>query len=435
MYSFLLFVWVIACTASLVHLECAQNWMSSSAIIGENKSRIQKRSVLTPARESCLKPHVPIQFWEEAEDNLMTCEEDIDFDEDIIFPNSPLGCYVQGLENSEATNLYDECFSVKNNSQECTEKNTQLTNSLSHNTINVLVLLKKSIRLIQEAELIARGFTAASVTGVVEHIELSATLPMNSCCRQYAELRKRLFSWMKDIFIKYKVRTEIILQNISLDPVVDSPVCLASLSINEFGGLLNLDLDSSELLKITDNFSISSLKTMYHLMEMQISEFFKYLIIISSLVTENRPKDWKQISYARCLKCNAIALSKDMSRFSESLKYTYYYYQSIEATYTENNDVHYPNKQKVVKSSLKVAIHNMSLHLKAALLHSIQIENNLDSEIYVETNLKSIETLQALLKIVKSEVSAFEDNFKESNKIVDNLLNPEKPSTEDVCQP
>ncbi|GBN28826.1 Vezatin [Araneus ventricosus] len=510
----------------------------------------------------------------------MACEADTDFDEDVILPNSPLGCYVQGLQHSEVNNLFDECFSSQDSIQECSDKMKFLpddenkpflsfkeylldvyracfrfsssflalpvylmielsdmkhcfsvikkyklliyedevflkswsseflnydvkglskykrkcvqwmllfisiltsiamyyilidfslfsvliqglcvllflfvilsilfcsvlsiefalcfhVDSLSHHTSNILVLIKKSIRLIQEAELIARGFTAASVTGAAEHIELSSRLPINSCCRQYSELRKRLFSWMKNIFMKYKIKTSLVLQKISLDPVVDFPVCLASLNIEEFGGLLNFDIDSPELVKVTDNFSISSLKTMFHLMEMQISEFFKYLIVISSLATDNRPKEWKQVSYARCLKSNVITLSKDMSFFSESIKYAYYYYQSLEAVYVDDHDTRH-SEPKMDKSSLKIAVHNMTLHLKAALLQLIQIENDLDLAIILEKKTENVESLRSALKIIKSEVSAFEDNFNESHKILNDLLNPDQSVATDVILP
>ncbi|XP_055925587.1 vezatin-like isoform X1 [Argiope bruennichi] len=509
----------------------------------------------------------------------MACEEDVDFDEDIIFPNSPLGCYVQGLQNSEV-NLFDECFTSPESMQECCDKSKLLldnennqrlsftehvlalynicfrftssflalpiyfmielsdikhcfniikkyklliyedevflkswsseyvkygdkglsdykskclkwvliflsfltsiamyyilmyyssyssfiqvlciflflfiilsmlfcsvlsiefalcfhVDSLSHHSSDILVLIKKCIRLIQEAELIARGFTAASVTGAAEHIELSSRLPINSCCRQYSELRKRLFSWMKNIFMKYKTKTSVVQQKISLEPVIDFPVCLASLNIEEFGGLLNFDIDSSELAEVTDNFSISSLKTMYHLMEMQISEFFKYLIITASLAANSQPKDWKQVSYVQCLKSSVITLSKDISIFSKNIKHAYYYYQSIEASYIEDRDIHH-SEPKMDKSNLKITVHNMTLHLKAALLQLIQIENNLDFANFMEKKTENAEMLRSALKIIQSEVSAFEDNVNESHKILNDLLNPDQTTSTNVILP
>ncbi|GFR33928.1 vezatin [Trichonephila clavata] len=444
----------------------------------------------------------------------MECEEDTDFDEDVILPNSPLDCYVRDLECFKNSNVYEECFSnltentkiLKLTKKERSEDSSSdkssskslfqwackislyvlspivavsiyllLEFSCFHKSLNIVQkfkllsqedeeflvtfkseskrirkknlsdfvimhlkylplmflfikytskvfsLCKKSIKLIQEVELIARGFTTASVTGAAERIELSSTLPVNSCYRQYSTFRKHLFSWMKDVFIKYRYRTTVILNKIPFDPVCDFPVCLAALKIEEFGGLLNYDLNSPELMEVTDNFSISSLKTMYHLMEMQVSEFFKYFVF-ATIVIDNSPKHWKHIGYARNLQSTVDALSKEMLVLSKNVENTYEFYLCIETTYLDNKRKSYPTEPKTITSALEIITHNINLRLKSSLLSSIEMEKCLSFEKCINSQ-KYVKEIQYYLGLIKSQVSNIDDDFNELDKILNTFVN------------
>ncbi|GFV97479.1 vezatin [Trichonephila clavipes] len=496
----------------------------------------------------------------------MECEEDTDFDEDVILPNSPLDCYVQGLECFKNSSVYEECFSKQTENtktlqpieKEKSENSSSdkfsskslfqwafkinlrvlspivalsiyllLEFSCFHKSLNIvqkfkllsqedeeflvtfkseskrirkkklsdivimhlkyvpLMLLfisllflyilfyseysvlmdvlfikfyicgffwlticciifthfavcyyvhflleytskifslcKKSIKLIQEVELIARGFTTASITGAAERIELSSALPVNSCYRQYSTFRKHLFSWMKDVFKKYRYRTTVILNKIPFDPGCDFPVCLAALKMEEFGGLLNYDLNSPELMEITDNFSISTLKTMYHLMEMQASEFFKYFVF-ATIVIDNSPKHWKHIGYARNLQSTVDALSKEMLALSKNVENTYEFYLCIETTYLDNKRKRYPTEPKTVTSALEIIAHNINLRLKSSLLSSIEMEKCLNFEKCIDPQ-KCIKEIQYYLGLIKSQVSNIDDDFNELDKVLNTFVN------------
>lgn len=309
-------------------------------------------------------------------------------------------------------------------------------------TKRAIALIKGSgIRLIQEAELIARGFTSASVLGVAEHIELSFTLPINPSSRQYSELRKSIFNWLRTVFIDYKTLTLNLIQNIPVEKTFSTPNCLASLNIDEFGGFLNHDLDSSEISDVTDNFSIQSLKTLHYLAKMQISEFFK-LISIRLYVINNKEtvNCWKLIEDIHWLVLQTHHVERKMSLMFDKVYDTCKYYTSIEASLVTKKEVQSCFKTKSPKSDLKICLHNMSLHLKAALLRLIEIENQFDnsdsnqvdanSKLDMETDSdefkKHVLNLLPLLNIAKSEVNAFDECFDKFTKNVDTLLNFEK---------
>ncbi|XP_076332226.1 vezatin-like [Tachypleus tridentatus] len=80
-------------------------------------------------------------------------------------------------------------------------------NKLISSTNQTNELLKKCILIVQEAELIARGFTLASVTIPASRLETSKALPLTRPQRQCPELRKSVFHWAKSLFQSFKMAT------------------------------------------------------------------------------------------------------------------------------------------------------------------------------------------------------------------------------------
>ncbi|KAG8190218.1 hypothetical protein JTE90_011939 [Oedothorax gibbosus] len=241
------------------------------------------------------------------------------------------------------------------------------------------------------------------------------------------------------------------MQNIHVEKTFSSPNCLATLNIGEFGGLLNHELDSSEILDVTDNFSIQSLKTMHYLAKLQISEFFKQISIRLYIINNKESINcWKLIADIQWLVSQTQHVDEKMTLMFDEIYDTCKYYKSIEASYVTQKEVQSCLKAKCPKSDLKVILHNMSLHLKAALLRLIEIENHFDDQSESCHLISKIDTDQAdanskllmktdseefknlllkllpLLNIAKSEVNAFEECFDKFTKDVDPLLNPEK---------
>ncbi|XP_035230283.1 vezatin-like [Stegodyphus dumicola] len=295
-----------------------------------------------------------------------------------------------------------------------------------NNMQSMTCVIKKSIRLIQEAELIARGFTSASVTAVAERIETASGLPIACPNRQYPELRKCIFTWNKTLFMYHRSATLKILQTVPLGQYFDfSSHAVAMLDLKEFGELLKYDVNSvdqlEELEKVSSGFSITSLKTIYQLMELQMSEFFKYLYLsMSCLISSNHIN---HLCYLMRLKSTLSTLQKEMTFLLNETHSVYRYYRSM-ATDTVENNLQLSSR----KSHLEVAVHNMSLHLKAALVRLLQAEDHLsktykehgDCDSLISNN--SLRLVHSVLKEVKLEVSAYEVIFVECTDYINKLI-------------
>ncbi|XP_071039746.1 vezatin isoform X1 [Parasteatoda tepidariorum] len=311
--------------------------------------------------------------------------------------------------------------------------------NLSRNMHNLYSVVKKCIRLIQESELIARGFTAASVCSLAERLELSSNLPIASTQRQYIELRKYVFSWLKDILMQYRYATSTLIDRVSPDLEFDfTSNYLAKLNIKEFGLILQYDTNSDteleELKIVTDNFSIMSLKTMFDLMEIQVSEFFKCLYLSSTIHTERRSKSYGLLQTVESSerRTDVTVLNKNMKILLDKIEEKYKYYRCFEVM-----NVSVPKKNNSSgESGLLLTIHNMSLHLKSALSRLIEIEDRFGDKCLIFENSKNksvVKEINSLLQIVKSETSAFEDCFSKCNELVTEIIDDKvKKSLDDA---
>lgn len=307
-----------------------------------------------------------------------------------------------------------------------------------HTTGCILVMIRKCIRLIQEAELIARGFTSASVPGIVERLELSTGLPITAPQRQYPELRKCVFMWTQEMFTLYKKSTRNLIETKTFGPVLDfSSQSFAMLDLKEFGSLLkydiNFDSDLHELLKITDNLSISSLKTMYLLLELQVSEFYKYLYLIASFLISDDSLFYckKKINFFHSLNFFINDLqNRDACLWKISCE-THKYYRSIESiSDAEDKIVEVPKSNT---SHFEICVHNMTLHLKAALKRLTSLEEFIEGD---KRNGKadsagSVKKIHDVMKEVNSEIDAYLDYYERCNNEAQNILYGVKHPTSD----
>lgn len=302
----------------------------------------------------------------------------------------------------------------------------------------IITTIKKCMRLIQEAELIARGFTSASVPGIVERLELSANLPISSPQRQYPELRKCIFKWTKEIFLFYRCATQKLIENKMFGPTLDfSTQSLAMLDLKEFGILLRYDVDSEtdlqELLKHTDDLSVSSLKTMYLLFELQISEFYKYLYLITSFLIMDddlfscfkKIKHFQNlISYARWVQKKQLCIKKQACE-------SYKYYRSIETLSSSEDNIATAKSSNA--SNLEINVHNMSLHLKAALKRLADLEElfEISKSSNKPNDEKLVKKVEDMTKEVKSEIDAYYEYYDKCSNELQNILHSEKQSHND----
>ncbi|KAL5018292.1 hypothetical protein ScPMuIL_004014 [Solemya velum] len=129
------------------------------------------------------------------------------------------------------------------------------------------ILHEKSLRLIQETELVARGFTLVSKQQSVWRFEGS------SQHRQCPDLRRFLFHVARDTMLLIRSSTTTLLDLylfISVDHLLAN--YMARLPLAEYGPCITLDM-SSELESLTDGFSVAALKVrILQLCSLHVSE-------------------------------------------------------------------------------------------------------------------------------------------------------------------
>lgn len=225
-------------------------------------------------------------------------------------------------------------------------------------------LVKKSLRLIQETELVARGFTLVSRQCPVSRLEENN---LYNSQRKCPELRKTIFAVSKTCMLSFKESTLKVLHASSFSSEEDSKSqCLALIPIEEYGPCLQVNgensNDETELKHLTDNYSLSALKAMFHLYYMQQSEFIR--IWASHFLSGDILKGHIEVKDILSIVTNT---SKCINDQHAALQRCY----TLQRCYVLNKD---HAKTKAPRSltvsnvdCFQVAVHSLDLHLQSAL--------------------------------------------------------------------
>ncbi|XP_037016032.2 vezatin isoform X5 [Artibeus jamaicensis] len=136
-------------------------------------------------------------------------------------------------------------------------------------------LVRKALRLIQETEVISRGFTL-----------VSAACPFNKAGQHPSQhligLRKAVYRTVRANFQAARIATLYMLKNYPLNSESDNVtnyICVVP--FKELGlGLSEEQISEEEAHNLTDGFSLPALKVLFQLWVAQSSEFFRRVIIL-----------------------------------------------------------------------------------------------------------------------------------------------------------
>ncbi|KAK3102711.1 hypothetical protein FSP39_013354, partial [Pinctada imbricata] len=220
--------------------------------------------------------------------------------------------------------------------------------------------VKKSLILIQEAELVARGFTLLSHRNPVSRMEQSSVYQSR---RQCPQLRQSVFFVSRVSMLQYKDATTNLLTKYPLPQDSDGTHSyLAYIPLEEYGECLRIDGNSPEslceLAKVTDGFSIAAIK-------------------------------------------------------QDHLSTVHNHHKTL-VTLREDKDSKPKNRERPVRTGLQelhIAVHSLDLHLQAALLRVRSLTDTLEMEIEKQNNDKSEssefnQSQQSLLQQISQELSA-----------------------------
>ncbi|XP_045868351.1 vezatin isoform X4 [Meles meles] len=261
-------------------------------------------------------------------------------------------------------------------------------------------LVRKALRLIQETEVISRGFTL-----------VSAACPFNKAGQHPSQ---HLIGLRKAVY-----RTELGL------------------------GLSEEQISEEEAHNLTDGFSLPALKVLFQLWVAQSSEFFRRLALLLS--TANSPPGpllTPALLPHRILSDVTQGLPHAHSACLEELKRSYEFYRYFETQHQSVPQRLSKTQQKSRElNNVHTAVRSFQLHLKALLNEVIILEDELEKLVCTketqELVSESYQILEQKLKLIQPHVQASNNCWEEAISQVDRLLRrntDRKGKPEIVCE-
>ena len=284
-------------------------------------------------------------------------------------------------------------------------------------------LVRKSLRLIQETEVISRGFTL-----------VSAACSFNKAAQHPGQhligLRKAVYRTVRANFQAARLATLYMLKNYPLNSESDNVtnyICVVP--FKELGlGLSEDQISEEEARNLTDGFILPALKVLFQLWVAQSSEFFRRLALLLS--TANSPSG--PLLTAALLPHHILCdvtqgLPHAHSACLDELKRSYEFFRYFE---TQHQSVPQrlsktPQKSREL-SNVHTAVRSLQLHLKALLNEVIILEDELEKLVCTKETQELLSEaypiLEQKLKLIEPHVQASNSCWEEAISQVDKLL-------------
>ncbi|XP_071122997.1 vezatin-like [Mytilus edulis] len=288
---------------------------------------------------------------------------------------------------------------------------------------------QKSLRLIQESELVSRGFTLVSQKSPLSRLEQNS---LHHTQRQCSQLRSELFHSARNCFLVLKSAATNLVTSCPLDASIDNVMnYLCHIPIEEFGQCLQITGDTDESTKqlytLTDGFSVASLKGLKHLFHLQQSEFLRRLTLTfiesDTSLLNTRPEISNIISNV------TSTLQNNTDQLQRS-----YNIHSCCAISQETQSVRAPASQTSATSDVYIAVHSLDLHLQAALLRIRSLSTIMEHQLEraEDSSNEFDQSGDSLLQQIKQELLACKGCWEEGLSRVENLLkSKEEPVQKD----
>ncbi|XP_022418087.1 vezatin isoform X2 [Delphinapterus leucas] len=284
-------------------------------------------------------------------------------------------------------------------------------------------LVRKALRLIQETEVISRGFTL-----------VSAACPFNKAGQHPSQhligLRKAVYRTVRANFQAARLATLYMLKNYPLNSESDNVtnyICVVP--FKELGlGLSEEQISEEEAHNLTDGFSLPALKVLFQLWVAQSSEFFRRLALLLS--TANSPPGpllTPALLPHHILSDVTQGLPHAHSACLEELKRSYEFYRYFETQHQSVPQRLSKTQQKSRElNNVHTAVRSLQLHLKALLNEVIIFEDELEKLVCTKETQELVseayQILEEKLKLIQPHVQASNNCWEEAISQVDKLL-------------
>ncbi|NP_001039208.1 vezatin [Xenopus tropicalis] len=280
-------------------------------------------------------------------------------------------------------------------------------------------LVRKALRLIQETEVISRGFTL-----LLDRV--SAACPYGKAGQHASQhllgLRKAVYRTVRTNFRISRLATLYMLKHYPLNSEIDNVtnyICVVPLK--DLGlGLCEEHVSEEEAHNLTDAFSLPALKVLFQLWIGQSSEFFRRLALLLS--PENAaqghlasPEQLPHLIWSDVVQ----DLPHTQAACLAELKRSYEFYRYFETQHQSGFERTAKRKKEVGElSNLHGAVRSLQLHLKALLNEVIILEDELEKlssckEMQAMTQEASL-MLEEKLRIIQPHVQASNTCWEEA---------------------
>ncbi|XP_057598348.1 vezatin isoform X3 [Hippopotamus amphibius kiboko] len=301
-------------------------------------------------------------------------------------------------------------------------------------------LVRKALHLIQETEVISRGFTL-----LLDRV--SAACPFNKAGQHPSQhligLRKAVYRTVRANFQAARLATLYMLKNYPLNSESDNItnyICVVP--FKELGlGLSEEQISEEEAHNLTDGFSLPALKVLFQLWVAQSSEFFRRLALLLS--TTNSPPGpllTPALLPHRVLSDVTQGLPHAHSACLEELKRSYEFYRYFETQHQSVPQRLSKTQQKSRElNNVHTAVRSLQLHLKALLNEVINLEDELEKLVCTKETQEPVseayQILEQKLKLIQPHVQASNSCWEEAISQVDKLLrrNTDKKGKPDMA--
>ncbi|NWU41263.1 VEZA protein, partial [Hylia prasina] len=298
-------------------------------------------------------------------------------------------------------------------------------------------LVRKALRLIQETEVISRGFTL-----LLDRV--SAACPFNKAGQHPSQhligLRKAVYRSVRANFRAARLATLYMLKKypFSKNPPVQSDNVTSYICVvpfKELGlGLSEEQVSEEEAHNLTDGFSLPALKVLFQLWVGQSSEFFRRLVLLLSPANASPEAMVSPERLPHHILCDVTqGLPHTHAACLEELRRSYEFYRYFETQHQSGLERPARTKQESRElNSLQTAVRSLQLHLKALLNEVIILEDELEKLVSTketpELTTEAHQVLEQKLKFIQPHIQASNSCWEEAISQVEKMSgrNPNK---------
>ncbi|XP_026065750.1 vezatin isoform X3 [Carassius auratus] len=306
---------------------------------------------------------------------------------------------------------------------------------LVNNSRALTSLSRKSLRLIQETEVISRGFTL-----------VSGACPFNRAgqlrSQQLIGLRKAAYQSLRCAFRASRLATCVMLKSFPLNSEIDNVTnYVSTVPIRELGLGLGVEhLSEEQAQELTNDYSLPSLKMLFQLWVGQSSEFFRRFALLLSLGREELDSRPSPVTYSS-VPLITDSLHRTLATCLCDLQRSYDFHRYFETQRHSLSAERNGRAQQKCRelNSLHTSVRSLQLHLKTLLNEVIILEDDLEKLMVAqeteETTCTGYQELKERLQLLQPHMQASTCCWDDTLAQVDRMLRRVSSCPESSDQP